>query len=1076
MEKKISDFYQKLFEYSSTPLIISDPKTCEIIDVNNAACKFYGYQKEELIGMQLSDIDSMTDCGIPSDQMKSGSVQMKYHRQKDGTSIPVETSVTDIHFDDSYYRAYSVRSVTDILNMNDSYNRSLFDESPVSLWVEDFSQVYEYLQKFKDKGIHDFHHYLDEHPEITSDCIRLLRVIDVNHATLKMYRARNLKELIDNLHIVMQEDAILQVKETLIALFEGRKQFIQQGSNYRLNGERMDVSMSWMITGDHIDSYRSVIVSFLDMTEIKKVQSELAESEQLFKGVFQQSSEGIEIVDSEGCIIEWNTALEKLTGIMRSECLGKTYWEIEQKISAKDKEVQEDIERRGREFLSSLNNSDDFEIPQTWEYTWFTRDGQQKYIHITTFQIDTKRGRMLVFLFNDISAAKRSQLLTTSILEITKAVNSTPNLIELFRSIQHSLSKLINVDNFYIAFYNAEHNIITLPYHIDEIDDDASPIMADNLHSLTAQVIRAEEPMLLSQHEIEERTNRGESIGISAKVWVGVPLKIDNTVIGAVAVQSYHNPNQYTYQDMKLLESVSEQIAIAIQKKKVEEEINILAQGIEQSAEGVVIMNTSGIIEYLNASYEKMSGYNREELVGKNISEVPNILRPGEKEGSFWDVVLNGEIWKGKISNIHKEGKIYTMDVIVSPIMNEEGKVISLVAGCHDITQDLEREQRMRQMQKLESLGTFASGIAHDFNNILSAIIGYTELALDDTPENTLASSNLNEVLHSANRAKEVIHQIMGYSRSEDSKAVVISLQDHVKEAMKLLRAIIPKTISIREKYSSCEDRIMAVPGQINQIIMNLGTNAAHAMKHKSGTINVEIQAWDIDAETMKSYPELVSEYCYALIFTDTGSGIPQSVIEKIFDPYFTTKPPSEGNGLGLSNVNNIIRSHSGSIRVDSVEGKGTTFTLLFPRLEVSIVSDIPIAPDQEVKGSERVLFIDDEAYLVNIAEQYLTRQGYLINGYSDSLEAWEKFAEKPTSFDLIVSDTSMPGMTGIEFSRKALQLRPDVKIVLVTGFSNIITAEQAKELGVTDFLLKPYKNKELAEMIRKTLDRENKE
>jgi PAS domain S-box-containing protein len=1072
MGQQLSDFYQNLFDHAANALIIIDAKSCQIVDVNQGACKFYGYTKKEIVGKPIQEIESMSDCGIPSESMKPNTTYMKYHKQKDGTIIPVELSLTNAQFENQHYRIYSVRSVKDILSLNESYYRSLFEQSPVSLWVEDFSGVVEYLNRIKENQISDFTSYLDEHPEITSDCIRLLKILDVNQATLKMYGARNMKDLIDNMHIILQEDAILQVKKTLIALYEGRKQYSQQGSNYRLNGERMDISMSWMISSDHADAYKNVIVSFLDLTEIKKVQAELSESEQLFKGVFQQSSEGIEIVDSEGCIIEWNTAMEELTGVTRSECLGKLFWEVEKKISSASKEVQSLIDKRGHEFIDKLNNSDAYENPDAWEYNWLTKDGQQRFIHITTFQIHTQRGRMLVFLFNDISASKRTQLLTSIIHEVTKAVNTTQNQYELFKSIHQSLAKLINVDNFYIAFYNKEKNLITLPYFVDEIDSDSSPIKANSKKSLTAQVIAAGIPMLLNQHEIEERNNRGESLGINAKVWVGVPLKVDHKVIGAVAVQSYRNPHQYTLNDMKLLESVSEQIAIAIQKKKAEEEINILAQGIEQSAEGVVIMNRDGQIEYLNSSYEKMSGYSREELIGNSIMKIPVALKPMDNASSFWNTVLDGNIWKGKISNIHKEGKVYTMDVIVSPIMNTEGKVISLVAGCHDITVDLEREQRMRQMQKLESLGTFAGGIAHDFNNILSAIIGYTELALEDVPDNSVPANNLNEVLHSANRAKEVIHQIMGFSRKEDSKACVTSLQTNVKEAVKLLKAIIPKNIIIREKYSNCEDQIMAVPGQIHQIIMNLGTNAAHSMKNKSGSITVEVQTWDLEQDFISSYPELVSPNCYAVVFSDTGHGIPNMVLEKIFDPYFTTKPPSEGNGLGLSIVNNIMRSHSGSIRVDSVEGKGTTFTLLFPRLEESVISEIPIIPDQEVRGSERILFVDDEAYLVNIAEQYLARQGYLIRGYTDSIEAWEDFASQPELYDLIISDTSMPGMTGVEIARKALELRPDMRIVLMTGFSNAITADQAKEIGITDFLLKPYKNKELAELIRKTLDR----
>jgi PAS domain S-box-containing protein len=405
---KVTNFYQSLFDNASNALIIVDSKTCLIVDVNQSACVFYGYKKKEIIGLQIHDIESMSDCGFPSDQMQAGTTYMKYHKQKDGTLIPVEITMSALHFEESNYRIYSVRSVKDILNLNDTYNRSLFEESPVSLWVEDFSGVVDYLARLKEKGISDFPIYLDKHPQVTSDCIRLLRIIDVNHATLKMYGARNMKELIDNLHVVMQEDAINQVKGTLIALFEDKRQYNEQGSNFRLNGERMEVSMSWMITSDNMEAYKNVIVSFLDLTEIKKIQADLAESEQLFRGVFQQSSEGIEIVDSEGCIIEWNTAMEELSGIHRSECLGKIFWEVEKKISSTAKAVQNEIEKRGREFLNALNNSDDYENPNTWEYNWITKDGQQRFIHITTFQINTKRGRMLVFLFNDISASKRS--------------------------------------------------------------------------------------------------------------------------------------------------------------------------------------------------------------------------------------------------------------------------------------------------------------------------------------------------------------------------------------------------------------------------------------------------------------------------------------------------------------------------------------------------------------------------------------------------------------------------------------------------------------------------------------------
>ncbi len=514
--------------------------------------------------------------------------------------------------------------------------------------------------------------------------------------------------------------------------------------------------------------------------------------------------------------------------------------------------------------------------------------------------------------------------------------------------------------------------------------------------------------------------------------------------------------------------------AIAMQKKIADEEIHSLAQGIEQSSEGVVILNIEGHIQYVNASYEKISGVSREKLIGSYFTSIPTPTSSPEKTDIFWVTVLSGKTWKDRITNHHPDCHDYTVEIIVSPIYDLKGNITSLLAGCHDITKELEREQSMIQMQKLESIGSFVGGIAHDFNNILSAIIGNTELAVEDVPTSSPTYSKLRDILFSANRGKEVIQQLVAYSRKEESKAIVTDLQTNIREALKLLKAVIPRSIKITDKLCFCEDKIMAVPGQIHQIIMNLGINSANSMKLASGTIDVTLEKEDINPNTIGNYPELTSIHCYKMTFADSGCGIQPDVLEHIFDSYFTTKPHNESTGLGLSIISNIVKTHEGAIRVESKVGVGTKFTILFPRFEPFIENELFAIKPQITGNSERILFVDDESGLVDIASQYLNKQGYLVKGFTDSKEALANFENNPTSYDLIITDAAMSGLTGMELAERIIGIRPDIPIILATGMIEQITTEEAGSLGIRNILMKPYNTRNLVEQIRKTLDKPN--
>jgi signal transduction histidine kinase len=392
-------------------------------------------------------------------------------------------------------------------------------------------------------------------------------------------------------------------------------------------------------------------------------------------------------------------------------------------------------------------------------------------------------------------------------------------------------------------------------------------------------------------------------------------------------------------------------------------------------------------------------------------------------------------------------------------------------------TQELEKvieerkkaEARLRQTQKMEAIGTLAGGIAHDFNNILSSILGFTELAQMRVPKDHEIQSDLAQIFNAGNRAKDLVQQILTFSRKTDQELKPVQVRLIVLEALKLLRASIPTTINIKQNVVS-KSLVMGDPTQIHQVLMNLCTNAAHAMQEADSTLSVDLSDAEIDPLFARKHPGMEPGPHLKLTVGDTGCGIPEDVLHRVFDPFFTTKTKGEGTGMGLSVVHGIVTSHKGAITVTSEPDKGSTFTLFFPVIK-------PLQPLGEraespvLKGSERVLFVDDEAPIVELGERVLKSLGYTVIACSNSPEALEHIRNDPGAVDLVVTDMTMPHMTGDVLAREMLRIRPDLPIILCTGFSSKIDERKATEMGIRAFVSKPILRAELASAIRTLLD-----
>jgi len=417
-------------------------------------------------------------------------------------------------------------------------------------------------------------------------------------------------------------------------------------------------------------------------------------------------------------------------------------------------------------------------------------------------------------------------------------------------------------------------------------------------------------------------------------------------------------------------------------------------------------------------------------------------------------------------------------DDYVVPIKNELGDIINLIQISRNITDHKKAgeekenlEAQLRQSQKMQAISTLAGGIAHDFNNILTAIMGYGQLAQMKLDPESEVYADLKEVLQSGNRAKLLIQQILAIGRDQEQERQPMQPKYIVREVLKFLKSTLPSTIEIQEKIDKDVGVIDADPTQMHQVLMNLCTNAGHAMDKDGGILKVSLRNVTVGPQEQESGVHLEPGPYLRLGVSDTGYGIAPEIREKIFDPYFTTKGPGVGTGIGLSVVHGIVAQHGGDITVESEPGKGSTFHVYLPLTQgeeeqPEVQEETPLP-----KGTERVLFIDDEAVLANMGNQMLESLGYDVTSMTSSLEALALFKEDPKQFDLVITDTTMPNMPGDILAHKIMELRPDTPVIICTGHSKRISKEKAKQMGIKGFLMKPPAMRDLADMVRKVLD-----
>ncbi|MFH2065407.1 MAG: ATP-binding protein [Pseudomonadota bacterium] len=475
---------------------------------------------------------------------------------------------------------------------------------------------------------------------------------------------------------------------------------------------------------------------------------------------------------------------------------------------------------------------------------------------------------------------------------------------------------------------------------------------------------------------------------------------------------------------------------------------------------------SDGKILDVNDLCAHLLGYTRDELISI-WKPTQNYVIPEDREKILKELEQNGRVRNFQTQFQKKDGSLVWVSFTARQVPEEnivEGAII-------DITEQKALLKQLQQSQKMESIGTLAGGIAHDFNNILSAILGYTQLSQMNISDEEAVLGYLNQVENACNRAKGLVRQILAFSRKGEIEKKPVDIALIIKEALKLLRASLPTTIDIQSDVQSNMGTVLADPTQIHQVLINLCTNAGHAMRKQGGILEVLLDIISLDQARKVLNPNLKPGKYFKLSVSDTGCGIPPDVEPRIFDPYFTTKEVGEGTGLGLSVVHGIVQSHGGAIDFKTRLNEGTTFNVYFPCLQEGIREVGRLKTKLLPKGTEHILFLDDEKDLVEIGSRMLSELGYSVEARLDPFEALAVFRDNPDRFDLIITDMTMPKITGEKLSKEIMKIRMDIPIILCTGFRQELTKKQLSEAGIKTVIMKPLTVTELARTVRDVLD-----